>query len=151
MDLVFCGEFRLHDCWRRSDWLRQVSGLSERAILHVRTQVGPRAVGRILSLGVASVFVRCCSGALFAIVQVMTRLKLGRHKERKEEWLAAFPGMKNYLNQCVVCQDIGYDPIRIKKKQGRFFQKRLREFFHPLPVDSTGICAACVSRRSVHE
>ena len=74
-------------------------------------------------------------------------MKLGRHNERKEKWLEAFPDIrKKYLNQCVVCQEIGYDPVKIAKKQGRFFQKRLQEFFHPLEVNEAGICTDCVVR-----
>ena len=39
VDLVLRGKPLFDDSWRRSDWLRQVSGLSKWKILHLRTQV----------------------------------------------------------------------------------------------------------------
>jgi hypothetical protein len=36
-------------------------------------------------------------------------------------------------------------------KQGRIFQKRLREWFHPLEVNEAGICTDCVTRNLRYE
>ena len=70
-------------------------------------------------------------------------VKTGRNKSK---WLNAFPRFRKFLNQCVVCQEIGYDPIKLKAKKGLGFQKHAREFFHPLEVDEAGICTECVVR-----
>ena len=72
MDLVFRGELRPDVCRRRFDWLREVSSLSERAILHLRAEVGAGALDETLPLGLASVFIRCRALALFVIVEAMT-------------------------------------------------------------------------------
>jgi hypothetical protein len=65
-------------------------------------------------------------------------------KDRREAWLEAFPGFRKFLNQCVVCQETGYDPEKLKTKRGVGFQKNAREFFKPLTVNEHGICAKCV-------
>ncbi len=70
-------------------------------------------------------------------------MKTGRGKE---EWLNAFQGLKKYLNQCVVCQETGYDPERIEKKEGLFFKAKAMDFFHPLTVNELGMCASCATR-----
>jgi hypothetical protein len=67
-------------------------------------------------------------------------------KDRREEWLEAFPGFRKFLNQCVVCQETGYDPEKLKTKRGVGFQKNAREFFKPLTVNEHGICPGCVER-----
>jgi hypothetical protein len=64
----------------------------------------------------------------------------------KEEYLNAFPRLRKFLNQCVVCQETGYDPERIKKKEGKYFQARIREYFHPLEVNDRGVCSECARR-----
>jgi|KBSMisStandDraft_5_1062788.scaffolds.fasta_scaffold208441_3 hypothetical protein len=69
----------------------------------------------------------------------------------KEEYLNAFPRLRKFLNQCVVCQETGYDPERIKKKEGKYFQARVREYFHPLEVNESGVCLECARRLASHE
>ena len=71
------------------------------------------------------------------------KVKTGRNKT---EWLNAFPKFRKFLNQCVVCQETGYDPVKLKTKQGKFFHKRAREFFHPLEVNELSICTGCSNR-----
>ena len=65
-------------------------------------------------------------------------------KDRREAWLQEFPSFRKFLNQCVVCQELGYDPERLETKRGFGFQKNAREFFHPLTVNEYGICPQCV-------
>lgn len=65
-------------------------------------------------------------------------------KGRKEAWLEEFPGFRKFLNQCVVCQETGYDPERLKQKRGAGFQANAREFFHALTVNESGVCTKCV-------
>jgi hypothetical protein len=47
------------------------------AIFHVRNQVGARASGWILSLGLAGVFIRCRVITLFVIVETLMSLSNG--------------------------------------------------------------------------
>jgi len=64
-------------------------------------------------------------------------------KDRREAWLRAFPAFREYLNQCVVCQETGYDPEKLTRKRGFGFQKNAREFFKPLTVNELGVCSSC--------
>ncbi|MBI3898922.1 MAG: hypothetical protein HY308_11590 [Gammaproteobacteria bacterium] len=69
-------------------------------------------------------------------------------EEETTEWLSAYQGFKKYLNQCVVCQEIGYDPAKMLDKEEPYFQKRVKEFFYPLMVNEIDICGNCVERLS---
>ena len=68
----------------------------------------------------------------------------------RDEWLNAFQGFKKYLNQCILCQERGYDPVKIEMKEGRYFKQRAMEYFHPLTVNEIGLCAACAERTEAH-
>lgn len=57
----------------RLDCLCQTSSLSERTIFDIRTKVGASAFARILSLGLARLFIRCGPQPLFAIVEATNR------------------------------------------------------------------------------
>jgi hypothetical protein len=71
MDLLFCRELRFAFFRRSSDCLREVSRLSEWTILHIWSQVGASAFGRILSLGLASVFVRRDFSIMFIVIKAL--------------------------------------------------------------------------------
>ena len=78
-------------------------------------------------------------------------VKLSHHKERKERWLEAYPDVrKKYLNQCVVCQEIGYDPVKMERAEKPGLLKNIGEYFHPLVVNEIGVCTDC-ARRMQHE
>ncbi|WP_257385201.1 hypothetical protein [Tahibacter caeni] len=47
------------------------------------------------------------------------------------------------MNQCVLRQSIGHDPVRIEVKEGLYFKDRFMEYFHPLTVDEIGLCPHC--------
>jgi hypothetical protein len=72
-------------------------------------------------------------------------MKTGRGRGR-DEWLNAFQGFKKYLNQCVMCQEVGYDPVKVEAKEGRYFKARMLEYFHPLTVNEVGLCPGCAER-----
>jgi len=67
-------------------------------------------------------------------------MKTGRDKA---EWLDEYQGFKKFLNQCIVCQSIGYDPEKIEKKEGRYFKEKVMEYFHPLTVNEISVCPIC--------
>jgi len=69
----------------------------------------------------------------------------------KEEYLNAFPRLRKFMNQRVVCQEMGYDPEKVVKKRGKYFQARIRECFHPLEVNESGVCSDCARRLASHE
>ncbi len=45
---------------------------------------------------------------------------------------------------------MGYDPEKIKKKEGLGFQRNLKKFFRPLEINDIGICTDCAKREDVN-
>jgi hypothetical protein len=72
VDLLFRGEFHADDFRRCFDWLREVTSLSERSVFHIWSEVCAGAFEEILSLGLASVFVRRRAFTLFIFVETMS-------------------------------------------------------------------------------
>jgi hypothetical protein len=75
VDLVFCPEFCTDVFWRRADCFCQDAGVPERTVFHFRNQIRSPAFGWLLLVGLASVFVRCGFGVVFAFVEAMKRPK----------------------------------------------------------------------------
>ena len=71
VDLLFRGELCTADYRRLPDRLREASSLLVWSAFHLWRQVSAGAFEWILSLGLASVFVRCRAGALFVTVEIM--------------------------------------------------------------------------------
>jgi hypothetical protein len=70
-----------------------------------------------------------------------------KHYTEREQWLNAFPGVrKKFLNQCIVCQEVGYDPGKIQTKDGKFFKFYIKKYWHPLTVNELGMCVDCAAR-----
>ena len=70
-----------------------------------------------------------------------------REDRAKTQWLNAFPRIrKKYLNQCVVCQEVGYDPIKFTAAERLGIKLYLPKFFHPLEINEIGICTDCARR-----
>ncbi|MCG7980257.1 MAG: hypothetical protein G8D89_00370 [gamma proteobacterium symbiont of Clathrolucina costata] len=66
-----------------------------------------------------------------------------KHQHQKTELLESLKGFEKYLCQCVVCQEIGYDPIKLESRENKHFQKRAKENFKPMKVNDIGICEQC--------
>jgi len=66
-----------------------------------------------------------------------------KHQHQKSELLDSPKGFEKYLVQCVVCQEMGYDPGQLKLKTNIHFQKRAKDNFNPLKVNDIGICEQC--------
>ena len=73
MDLFLRGEHGSADFRRRLDCIREDSSLPERPVFYVRTEVSARAIGGVLQLGLASIFIRCRAVTLLVIVEAMIR------------------------------------------------------------------------------
>ena len=58
MDLLFRGEHCAADSWCCVDCLREVAGLPEQTVFHVWNRVRASKLNRVLSVGLASVFIR---------------------------------------------------------------------------------------------
>ena len=68
----------------------------------------------------------------------------------RDEWLNAFQGFRKYLSQCVACQEMGYDPVKIELKDGLYFKERAMKYFQPLTLDASGLCSICAEAVSGH-
>jgi hypothetical protein len=79
----------------------------------------------------------------FGLTQALGLMKTGRDCD---EWLKEYQGFKKYLNQCVMCQSVGYDPVKIEVKEGLYFKAKVMEYFNPLTVNEIGLCSDCVER-----
>jgi hypothetical protein len=73
VDLFFLREFGSADIRSDLDYLCEASGLPERPVFHVRGQVSAGEFSRILSVGLANIFIRCGLVALPVIIETMTR------------------------------------------------------------------------------
>ena len=73
---------------------------------------------------------------------------------RKEDglnYLKKYPKLNKWMNTCICCGSIGYNPCLPKKLTTNWGQgecetmaaQTLREYFQPLVVDELGICENC--------
>jgi hypothetical protein len=75
-----------------------------------------------------------------------------RPQDAGAEWLRAFPqARKKYFNQCVICQQIGYDPQKARTNLKIGFQNVIAKHFKPLEVNEIGVCAECAERMKASE
>ncbi|GCB34519.1 hypothetical protein [Bacteroides faecalis] len=65
--------------------------------------------------------------------------------KQKELYIKQYPQAKNWLNQCVICQEIGYKPEMPENIYPGVLAQNIRKLFKPLPVNEHGICAQCAA------
>ena len=58
-------------------------------------------------------------------------------------YLRAFPALRRWLNQCVVCQTEGYRPDMPAEIHPGMAAYNLRRLFRPLALDELQMCAVC--------
>jgi hypothetical protein len=66
-----------------------------------------------------------------------------KYQHKKTELLGSLKGFEKYLSQCVVCQEMGYDPDKLELRENKHFQKRAKENFKPMKVSDIGVCEQC--------
>lgn len=64
-------------------------------------------------------------------------------KGEAEQYLRAFPALRRWINQCVVCQTEGHRPELPAQIYPGMAAYNLRQLFQPLALDELGICADC--------
>jgi hypothetical protein len=65
-------------------------------------------------------------------------------KQDIELYLKQYPSAWKWLNQCTLCNDIGYKPEMPEETfPGNRLCPNLRKMFHCLPVNKAGICEQC--------
>ncbi|MDE7083177.1 MAG: hypothetical protein K2O89_05690 [Clostridia bacterium] len=68
-------------------------------------------------------------------------------KENKgENYIAAFPNLKKWINECVCCHRKGYNPElpeKISIVEGALDVYYLKKYFQPLHINEQGLCEVC--------
>ncbi len=59
------------------------------------------------------------------------------------QYLKQYPEAKKWLNQCIVCQSIGYKPEMPEKIYPGYLAENLRRLLSPLEVNKLNICTHC--------
>jgi len=65
-----------------------------------------------------------------------------------EQYLRMYPELRKWINQCVVCQSIGYKPelpaeLSTWGGETSAASQNLRKYFNPLAVSDIGVCSIC--------
>jgi hypothetical protein len=61
----------------------------------------------------------------------------------KETYLKQYPETRKWLNECIICQSVGYKPELPEQIYPGLMAKHIRNFFRPLPVNELSICDNC--------
>jgi hypothetical protein len=64
-------------------------------------------------------------------------------KEDAEGYIAQYPQTKKWLNQCIICQTVGYKPEMPQKIGIGIFAETIRSYFNELELNEMGICKEC--------
>lgn len=72
-------------------------------------------------------------------------------KEESIAYIKQYPKLKKWINQCICCGGVGYNPTLpdiITSNDGNgeyetFAAQNLRRYFQPLELNETGICKVC--------
>ena len=83
-----------------------------------------------------------------------------RHKkDNGSEYIKAYPKLKKWINQCIICGSVGYKPelpeiLTSNFGNGEyptFGAYNIRRYFQPLAVNEFGICEECQKRLNLRE
>ena len=77
--------------------------------------------------------------------------------DRKNEglnYLKRYPKMSKWMNTCICCGSMGYDPdmpdvITSRDGNGEYrtvFSRNIKKYFSPLKLDDMGMCEICRRR-----
>jgi hypothetical protein len=64
-------------------------------------------------------------------------------KEEKEIYVKQYPEMKKWLNECSICQTIGYKPDLPEDIHPGVLAQNIRKMYNKLEVDEINICIDC--------
>ena len=60
-------------------------------------------------------------------------------------YLQMYPHLRKWINQCVACQQLGYNPQMLAELDRPIALKNLRRYFQAMPLDDAGHCEQCAS------
>ena len=66
--------------------------------------------------------------------------------DKGEEYINAFPKLKKWINECLLCHRKGYDPSmpdKITTVEGSLEVLYLKKYFEPLILNKNGLCQDC--------
>jgi hypothetical protein len=66
----------------------------------------------------------------------------------KDRYLKQYSESKKWLNQCIICNSIGYKPELPEKIYPGLLAQNIRKYFQPLPINDLNICETCSSNRA---
>ena len=61
----------------------------------------------------------------------------------KEQYRQQYPGSEKWLQQCLICQTIGYKPEMPEKVGVGFLAQNIRMFYPKLLLNELGLCEDC--------
>ena len=61
----------------------------------------------------------------------------------KDAYLKQYPNAKKWLNECIICQTIGYKPEMPKDIYPGLLAQNIRKMFSPLFVNELSVCLEC--------
>lgn len=66
-------------------------------------------------------------------------------KNDRELYLKQYPEIRRWLNQCIICQTIGYKPDLPDNITPGMMAQNIRKYFTVLSVDELSICDECAN------
>ena len=64
-------------------------------------------------------------------------------RKDNENYAKKFPEMRKWLNECVICQTIGYKPNLPENIYPRVLAQNIRKIYNVLEVNEINICSDC--------
>jgi hypothetical protein len=68
-----------------------------------------------------------------------------RHRQAKS-FLLEQARHEKYILQCVTCQRIGYDEVKLLERNEVLYQEQVQTYYKPITLDAIGRCHECSDR-----
>ncbi len=69
-----------------------------------------------------------------------------RNGNEGKEYVNSFPNLKKWINECICCHELGYNPLmpeKISTVEGSLEVYYIKKYFKPLPLNEYGLCPLC--------
>lgn len=75
------------------------------------------------------------------------RVEMGAKRSRSsaELYLETYPRLRKWINQCAVCQRLGYKPEMLEQLEKPIARKHLMRYFPAMAVDAASLCESCAA------
>lgn len=74
---------------------------------------------------------------------------MSNHFRGKDAYVKQYPNAKKWLNECIICQMVGYKLEIPQDIYPGLLAKNIRKMFSPLPVTELSICQECAKYLSL--